>query len=123
MLGEMKGISNASDEELQRWFQSLTDGAGNFGYFDEPFARAKQAKSDTNACIRRNEERLNTAPFSSAQSVMMNMDYPIEYSQIVANIKIAIGGGINEPRDAFLTILYDLLTNPGQPGFIKEPRD
>ena len=123
MLGEMKGISNASDEELQRWFQSLTDGAGNFGYFDEPFARSKQANADTNACIRRNEERLNTAPVPSAQSVMMNMDYPIEYSQIVANIKIAIGGGINEPRDAFLTILYDLLTNPGQPGFIKEPRD
>ena len=26
--------------------------------------------------------------------------------------KIAIGGGINEPLDALLTILYGLLTNP-----------
>ena len=31
-----------------------------------------------------------------------------------ANVKIAIGGGINEPRDAPLTILYGLLTNPDQ---------
>ena len=54
---------------------------------------------------------------------MMKLDYRIEYSQIVANIKIAIGGGINEPFHAFLTILYDLLTNPGQLGFIKEPQD
>mgnify|MGYP001281959155 FL=1 len=37
---------------------------------------------------------------------MINVDDPIEYSQIIANIKIAIGGGINEPRDALLTILY-----------------
>ena len=32
----------------------------------------------------------------------------------MANIKIAIGGGINEPRDALLTVIYGLLTNPDQ---------
>ena len=51
---------------------------------------------------------------------MVNVDYPIEYSQIIANIKIAIGGGINEPHDTLLTILYGLLTNPGQLAFMKE---
>ena len=33
---------------------------------------------------------------------------------MIANVKIAIGGGINEPRDALLTILYGLLTNRDQ---------
>jgi cytochrome P450 len=33
--------------------------------------------------------------------------------------KIAIGGGINEPRDALLTILYGLLTNPDQLGAVR----
>ena len=51
---------------------------------------------------------------------MINVDEPIEYSQIIANIKIAIGGGINEPRDALLTILYGLLTNPDQLEHIRE---
>ena len=123
MLGEMMGIPDASDEELQRWSQALIDGAGNSGYFDEPFTRAMQANVEINACIRSNENRLRAAPDPSALSVMINVDNPIEYSQIIANIKIAIGGGINEPRDALLTILYGLLTNPGQLAFIKETQD
>ena len=35
----------------------------------------------------------------------------IPESQMIANVKIAIGGGINEPRDALLTILYGLLAS------------
>jgi len=31
---------------------------------------------------------------------------------MIANTKIAIGGSINEPLDALLTIPYGLLTNP-----------
>jgi cytochrome P450 family 104 len=45
---------------------------------------------------------------------MVNAKNPIPESQMIANVKIAIGGGINEPRDALLTILYGLLTNPDQ---------
>lgn len=120
MLGEMMGIPNATDEELQRWSQALIDGAGNFGYFEEPFARAAQANIEINNCIRSNEDRLRADPDPSALSVMINVDEPIEYSQIIANIKIAIGGGINEPRDALLTILYGLLTNPLQLEHIRD---
>ena len=47
-------------------------------------------------------------------AVMVNAPHPIEMSQIRSNIKIAIGGGINEPRDALCTILFGLLTNPDQ---------
>ena len=53
-------------------------------------------------------------PDSSALSFMVNAKTPIPESQMIANVKIAIGGGINEPRDALLTILYGLLTNPDQ---------
>lgn len=45
---------------------------------------------------------------------MINTDDPIEQSQNYANVKIAIGGGINELRDALLTSLYGLFTNPDQ---------
>jgi cytochrome P450 len=58
--------------------------------------------------------RVKAAPDKSALSAMVNAEDPIETSQIYSNIKIAIGGGINEPRDAMLTILYGLLTNPEQ---------
>src|SRR2546429_8371009 len=45
---------------------------------------------------------------------MVNAKTPILESQMIANVKIAIGSGINEPRDALLTILYGLLANPDQ---------
>ena len=53
-------------------------------------------------------------PDPSALSVMLRAENPIAWAQMVANIKIAIGGGINEPRDALSTIVYGLLTNPDQ---------
>ena len=123
MLAKMLGIPDASEEELQRWSQALIDGAGNFGYFDEPFARAKQANIEINACMQSNEERLCAIPDPSTLSVMINMNEPIEYSQIIANIKSAIGGKIDEPRFALLTILCTLPINPYELAFIEETQD
>ena len=54
---------------------------------------------------------------------MLNADDPIDETQIYANIKIAIGGGINEPRDALNTIIYGLLTNPDQLAQVKDQQD
>ena len=114
ILAEMLGLPEASDEEMQFWSQALIDGAGNFGWADEPFERVDRAHGAMNALIHSNAEKLKANPDQSALSVMINADDPIPMSQIIANLKIAIGGGINEPRDALLTILYGLLTNPDQ---------
>jgi hypothetical protein len=62
-------------------------------------------------CIRASAERVWAEPDSSALSFMVKAKNPIPESQMIANIKISIGGGINEPRDSLLTILYGLLTN------------
>jgi hypothetical protein len=70
-------------------------------------------------CIRANAERVKADPDSSAISFMVNAKAPIPESQMISNVKIAIGGGINEPRDALLTILYGLLTNPDQLEVVK----
>lgn len=53
-----------------------------------------------NALFERETERHRSEQGPSALSVMVNADDPLELSQIRANMKIAIGGGINEPRDA-----------------------
>ncbi len=114
ILAEVLGLPDATDEEMQYWSQALIDGAGNFGWFDEPFERVAQANIEMNKCIAANAERLKANPDQSALSVMVNAENPIPWSQIVANIKIAIGGGVNEPRDAMLTILFGLLNNRDQ---------
>lgn len=119
MLGEIMGIPDASDDDLQRWSQVLIDGAGNFGWRPEPFEESDIANAEMDRCILANAERLKAEPDPSALSVMLQQDNPIEMSQMISNIKIAIGGGINEPRDALLTILYGLLTNPDQLEVVK----
>jgi cytochrome P450 len=114
VLAHILGIPATSDDQMQFWSQALIDGAGNFGWDEGPFQRVDLAHDAMNAEIARQVPILKEEPDQTALSVMVNADNPILMSQIIANIKIAIGGGINEPRDALLTILYGLLTNPDQ---------
>ena len=114
MLAHAMGIPDASDADMQRWSQVLIDGAGNFGWTPGPFEASDKANAEMDVCILANMERLRDAPDASALSFMMRGRNPIAQSQVLANVKIAIGGGINEPRDALLTILFGLLTNPEQ---------
>ncbi len=114
ILAVILGIPGASDEQMQHWSQSLIDGAGNFGWHSEPFRRVDMAHVAMNAEIERMMPKLRAEPDESALSMMINAEDPLRISQILGNIKIAIGGGINEPRDALLTVLYGLLSNPEQ---------
>jgi hypothetical protein len=113
-LAKLLGISNVSDSKMEYWSQTLMDGAGNYGRLDSIFERCDFAHKQMNSCIEENTEQLLRNPQMNALSLMVNAENPIPTSQIVANIKVAIGGGINEPRDALLTVLYGLLTNPEQ---------
>ena len=113
-LTHLLGIPEATDEEMMRWSQTLIDGAGNFGNVPALYERSDAANVEMDTLFDQCAERVKTDPDASALSAMINADDPIETSQIYSNIKIAIGGGINEPRDAFLTILYGLFTNPEQ---------
>jgi cytochrome P450 family 104 len=113
-LAHFLGIPEASDAEMIRWSQRLIDGAGNFGSDPKIFTESDEANIEMNALFDKCVERVKSQPDQSALSAMVNAADPIPDSQIYSNIKIAIGGGINEPRDAFLTILYGLFTNPDQ---------
>lgn len=113
-LTHLLGLTGASDEEMIFWSQALIDGAGNFGWMDEPFARSDRANAQMDVAMETAAARLRSAPDQSALSMMVNAGEPIEWSQIRSNVKIAIGGGLNEPRDALLTVIYGLLTNPDQ---------
>lgn len=114
ILAHILGIPEATDEQMQRWSQALIDGAGNFGWKDEPFAASDRANDEMDALFDELRPIREADQDGSAFSVMLNADDPIPMSQIYSNIKIAIGGGINEPRDALATVLFGLLTEPEQ---------
>ena len=119
-LTHLLGITNASDAEMIRWSQTLIDGAGNFGWRDELFELTDVANAEMDACFMQAITLHRENPNPSALSAMVNAENPIPLSQIHSNIKIAIGGGINEPRDALLTILFGLLDNPEQRSHVQE---
>ena len=122
-LAVLLGVEEATDEQMQRWSQNLIEGAGNVGWRDEPFEVTDRANDEMDALFDSLQDRHRADPNNSAFSVMLNADDPIPQSQIYANIKIAIGGGINEPRDALNTILFGLLTNPDQLEQVKKNSD
>ncbi len=114
ILAHILGIPEASDAEMQRWSQRLIDGAGNFGWKPEPFQASDEANDQMDALFDRLAPQRRAEPDGSAFSVMLTAENPIPLSQIHSNLKIAIGGGINEPRDALATALFGLLTHPDQ---------
>ena len=122
-LAVLLGMEEASDEDMMEWSQALIEGAGNFGWRDAPFERADRANTAIHALLDSLQDRHRQNPDDSAFSVMLNAKDPIPEQQIYANIKIAIGGGINEPRDAINTTLFGLLTNPDQLAEVKKNGD
>lgn len=66
---------------------------------------------------------LNAAGPSSGGVAGALENDPIPGQQICAHIKIAIVGGINEPRDAMNTTIYGLLTNADQLAQVKRVGD
>jgi len=114
ILAHILGIEEATDEQMQRWSQELIDGAGNFSWKPELFEITDKANAEMNALFDSIAPRHIAEPNASAFSVMLNGKNPINRTQRYANIKIAIGGGINEPRDALATLVYGLLLNPDQ---------
>ncbi len=113
-LAVLLGLNEASDSDMQMWSDTLIKGAGNFGLKPEIFEVCDRENIRMDACINAAAESLKGTDDQSALAVMINADDPIEHEQIISNLKIAIGGGINEPRDAALTAVYGLLTNPDQ---------
>ena len=122
-LAVLLGMKEASDEQMQRWSQTLIDGAGNFGWFDAPFAASDNTNGEVHALLDSLQGQHKAEPNNSAFALMLNAAEPIAQKQIYANIKIAIGGGINEPRDAINTVVYGLLSNPQQLEEVKRCSD
>ncbi|MGG7567979.1 cytochrome P450 [Rhodovulum sp. DZ06] len=119
-LAVLLGIEEATDEQMRFWSQALIDGAGNFGWKKELFDISDRANAEMNPLFDRAVEKHLVEKGPSALSVMVNAEDPIPRSQIYSNIKIAVGGGLNEPRDALCTIVYGLLANPDQLAYVRE---
>lgn len=115
-LMEILGLTNVDWRDLIVWSQSLMDAVGNYGDDPDIWAKGLAASRAIDAALDERIPQLKANPDPSVVSAMANAAEPLTIDQIRANVKVIVGGGLNEPRDATCTALYGLLRNPAQLG-------
>ncbi|MCB1397615.1 MAG: cytochrome P450 [Rhodobacter sp.] len=109
-LKAITGLRNMDWREMDRVSQGMIDGCAN--YLGDPAVEARC--HDCTDSIDRHIDAMipvvDTAPDHSLLSVQRRAG--MSDAQVRANIKLAISGGQNEPRDAIAGAAWALLTHP-----------
>ena len=117
-LKSITGLTNMSWQEMDRVSQGMIDGCAN--YVGD--LAIEENCHDCTASIDRHIDEmlplLTDHPDRSLLSVQMQAGLPKD--MIRANIKLAISGGQNEPRDAIAGVVWALLTHPDQLQMIQD---
>jgi cytochrome P450 len=97
---------------MDRVSQGMIDGVGNYAGDPQVEANCQDCTASIDAHIDAQIPVLKANPDMSLLSVSMNAGMPEQ--QIRANIKLAISGGQNEPRDAIAGTIATLIEHPDQ---------
>jgi cytochrome P450 len=122
-LAAVLGLHEVSAADLQTWSQAMMDGTGN--YADDPvvWQRAEAAARGVEEAVDTAIAYLRPHPDRSVISAMLHADDPLSSQQIRDNIKMFIGGGLNEPRDATAVGIYALLSHAEQLAQVRNDPD
>ena len=116
-LRRIIGFENATQEDLQRWSQTLIDGTGNYSDDPEVWEKSKRSYDEVDIAIDEMMPRLKESPNHTLLSQVFAYEMPL--TAIRANLKMTIGGGLNEPRDVIGTLAWGLLSNSEQAEAVK----
>jgi cytochrome P450 len=114
-LGRVLGFTDASDRDLQFWSQALMDATANYADDPDVWAAGELAASQVDAATDAAIARVRATPDHSVISAMVHAGgdgHPLTRDEILANTKLMIGGGLNEPRDGLGFAIWALLTHP-----------
>ena len=113
----MLGLDEVAWEDLLRWNEGLMPGLANFEGDPRKQAPADEASSALSGVIERVLDRLETQPDGSALSAMLHHDADgdrMSRDEIVANTKLMLSGGLQEPRDLIALVVLALGGHPEQ---------
>jgi cytochrome P450 len=111
-LRAILGLPNTTARDLLEWSQAFIDGSSNYGNVPEIWERCDAASRAVDAAISEMISYLKKNPDETILSAMVHADDPLSLDEIQGNIKVFIGGGVNEPRDAISIGAWALLTHP-----------
>lgn len=126
-LSRVTGLSGCEAGDLDSWSQAMIDGISNYHGDAATLERCQKATSAIDAAV---EVAINRRSISGAEPgasdpaamsmLALMLDAGLEQNQVRANIKLAISGGQNEPRDAIAGTIWALLTHPQQLQLIQQ---
>jgi cytochrome P450 len=111
-LKDITGLTNMRYQDMDAWSQAMIDGIANYTGNKEVEARCHAATRGIDAAIDDMIPVVSKHPNTSILSVLLASGQNTD--SIRANIKLAISGGQNEPRDAISGTIWALLTHPAQ---------
>src|SRR2546429_8158639 len=97
-LKSVTGLTNVRYQEMDAWSQGMIEGIANYTGDPAVEARCHAATAGIDAAIDEMLPVLSRKPDQSLLGVMLAGGMPMR--SVRANIKLAISGGQNEPRDA-----------------------
>ena len=113
----MTGLRNMSWAEMDRVSQGMIDGCANYAGDPAVEARCHNCTASIDRHIDGMIEELRNAPDASLLSVQLQAGLSMEQTR--ANVKLAISGGQNEPRDVIAGMVWALLTHPDQLALVR----
>ena len=111
-LKVITGLTNMDWQEMDRVSQGMIDGISNYQGDAEVEARCLECVATIDRHIDAMIPLVSKTPDHSLLSVQMQAGLSDE--QMRANIRLAISGGQNEPRDVIAGAIWALLTHPVQ---------
>lgn len=112
------GLTNMTWQEMDRVSQGMIDGCANYAGSPDVEARCHDCTAAIDRYIDEMIPILRADPDHSILAVQLQSDLAEE--QIRANVKLAISGGQNEPRDAIAGVVWALLKHPEQLQLIRD---
>ncbi|MEO0764569.1 MAG: cytochrome P450, partial [Pseudomonadota bacterium] len=115
-LRVMTGLTNMAATEMDAASQAMLDTAANYQGDPEIDAKGYGYAARVLELIKERLPALRTAPDLSIISVLDQAGLSLD--QIAGNVRVIIGGGQNEPRDAIAGTIWALLSHPDQHALI-----
>ncbi len=111
-LRVITGLTNLTAAQMDFASQGMIDGVGNYGGDAQIEARCHEATTLIDNTIDELLPQVSDNADLGMLSVLTQSGQSLE--SVRANIKLAISGGQNEPRDAIAGTIHALLNNPDQ---------
>lgn len=120
-LRAVTGLHNVTQHDLQRWSQTMIDATGNYANDPVVWAKGEASYNEVDEALDEMLVWHQRNPDDSLLSALVRLpEYQMPVESIRANLKMTIGGGLNEPRDAIGVASWVLMQNPAQLAMVQQ---